>query len=129
MNKYSLEYFSAKKISFALVKNNKIIYRSKSQGLKPLIFCAKKHRSLIRGALVYDKVIGFASALILNYIKVKEVLTPTISVSALSFLRKNKIRVKYQKKVNHILNKKRSGLCPMEKLCQGKTALEFIKSF
>jgi len=51
--KYNLEYFFEKSWSFVLMKNGKIVFKSKAQHLKPLIFCIKRHKKEMRG---YDHI-------------------------------------------------------------------------
>lgn len=122
-----LQYFTDKKLAFALIKKGKILYKSKSQGLKPLIFCVKNYKTQMRGATIYDKVIGRAAALLLVYGRVKEVMTPLINEDAIKTLHKNRIRISYTKKVKHIMNRQGNDLCPMEKLSQSKSSVEFAK--
>lgn len=123
----NLQYFADKKLAFALIKNDKIFYASKKQRLEPLLFCLKKCKAQMLGAVVYDKVVGRAAALLLVYGGVKKILTPIISRGALVILKRSGAEVKYQKIVKNILNRAGDDLCPMEKLSQGKTAKEFIK--
>ncbi len=113
--------------SFALIGGGKILYYSKSQGLKPLIFCVKKYRRQMRGAAVYDKVIGRAAALLLVYGRVRKVMTPLISRGGLAVLRRGGAETEYKKIVRHILNAPGSDLCPMEKLSRKKSPAEFAK--
>jgi len=128
MKKYNLYYFLKKEFSFVLIKSNKIIYRSKNQGLKPLVFCLKKHREKMKEAIVYDKVIGLAAAMLLEYGHVTEIWTPIISCSAKKYLRDKKVKVVFKKEVKNILNKNGDGLCLMEKLAKEKGA-EGIREF
>ena len=81
----------------------------------------------MRGAVVYDKVVGRAAALLLAYGKVKKVLTPLISRGGLLVLKRGGIKVEYKKMVKNILNSAGDDLCPMEKLSQGKNSVEFAK--
>lgn len=127
MKKFSLEFFTKTRWVFVLVKNNKIIYRSKKQGLAPLIFCLKNRPKELAGAHAYDKVIGRAAVLLLIHGKAKRVMTPLITKNALKLLEKNKIKVEYGKTAQKILNKKGDDLCPMEKLSAGKGAKEFAE--
>lgn len=127
MKDYSLDFFLAKGWAFALVKGDKIIYKSKKQRLLPLLFCLKKYKAQMRGSMVFDKVIGRAAALLLIYGGVKKVLTPTISRGALQILARGGAEIKYQKIVKNILNQAGDDLCPMEKLSQGKNSVEFAK--
>lgn len=127
MKEYSLEYFSSRGLAFALMKEEKILYKSKKPRLLPLLFCLKKYKKQMRGAMVYDKVIGRAAALLLVYGGVKKVLTPLISRGALQVLARGGAEVEYEKIVKNILNIKGDDLCPMEKLSQGKGVVEFAK--
>jgi hypothetical protein len=113
---YSLEYFLEKNWSFVLIKNGEILYKSKADRLKPLILCIKKHQNEMRRAIVFDKIIGRAAAMLLAHAKVKEVWTPTISQDARKYLKKSKIKIEFQKEVKNIMNQKGDDLCPMEKM-------------
>ena len=123
----NLKDFTDKKLAFALIKGDKILYKSKKQRLAPLIFCLKKYKSQMRGATVFDKVVGRAVALLLIYGRIKEVKTALISEGAIKLFGKNKIKLSYGKKVKHILNRTGDDLCPMEKLSRDKTFKEFCK--
>jgi hypothetical protein len=128
MPKYNLHYFLKKEFSFVLIKNNKIICKSKSQGLKPLVFCFKKRKKEMRGAIVYDKVIGLAAAMLLEYSNVTEVWTPIISRAAKKYLCQKKVKLIYKKEVKDILNKEKNNLCGMEKLAANE-GLAGLRSF
>jgi len=82
----------------------------------------------MRGATVFDKVVGRAAALLLIYGGVKKVLTPIISRGALTVLKRGGATIEYQKIVKNILNSSGTDLCPMEKLSQGKNAKKFVVS-
>ena len=81
----------------------------------------------MRGATVYDKVVGRAAALLLAYGGVARVLAPLISRGGLAVLRRGGAVVEYQKIVKNITNIKGDDLCPMERLSQGKSVEEFQK--
>ncbi|MDD5489828.1 MAG: DUF1893 domain-containing protein [Candidatus Moranbacteria bacterium] len=124
--KYNLEYFFRKDWSFVLIKNGKIVFKSKAERLKPLILCIKKHKKEMRGAIVFDKIIGRAAAVLLISAKVKEVWTPTISRSGKAYLVKNKVKIGYKNLVECIMNRNGDDLCPMEKMSQKMPEKEFI---
>lgn len=126
MTEFNLEYFAAKKISFALIKKGRLIFQSKDQGLKPLIFCFKNHKAQMRGGFVFDKVVGRAAALLLVWGGVKKVLTPTVSRGGLTVLRRGGATAEYGRIVKNILNRAGDDLCPMEKLSREKPR-EFVK--
>ena len=115
---YNLEYFSGGKWSFVLISGHEIIFRSKSDRLKPLIACIKKRKKEMREGIVFDKVVGRAAAILLSHARVKEVWTPVISRGGRMILQKNKIKASFGKEVENIMNQKGDDLCPMEKLSE-----------
>ncbi|KKT32759.1 MAG: hypothetical protein UX02_C0006G0027 [Candidatus Moranbacteria bacterium GW2011_GWC1_45_18] len=81
----------------------------------------------MRGAVVFDKIIGQAAAIFLVYAKVKEVWTPTISRSGKACLEKHNVKIDYKNLVSCIKNRKGDDLCPMEKMSRKMTKKEFIE--
>lgn len=109
-----------------LLKENHtiVIYRSDAsmifsdeRGVAPLMKLLSEDRLQLKGALVADKVIGKAAALLMAYGYVKEVYTPTISAPAIEVFKRHNIKTHYDNKVERIINRKGDGLCPMETLC------------
>lgn len=123
---YNLEYFSSLKWSLIVIKSGKIIYKSKMRRLKPLIFCIKKFGKDMQGAIVFDRNVGQASAILLKFAKVKEIWTPTVSIAGKKFLDKNKITLEYLKRVKSI-NHEGGKICPMEKMSEDLGEKAFIK--
>lgn len=91
-----------------------------------MLFCLKKFKAQMRGAMIFDKIIGRAAALLLSYSGAKKILTPVITRNALAILQRGGAEIKYDKIVKNILNLAGDDLCPMEKLSCGKTVEEFL---
>jgi hypothetical protein len=141
MKKHYIDYFLTKDWSFVLIKDGKVVYselnaryigrsaryKSKSQGLKPLVFCLRKYKKEMKNAVVYDKIVGLAAAMLLAYGKVKEVWTPIISKDARKYLEKHRIKIIYKKEVKNILNKDGTDICPMEKIAEKAGLRELSK--
>lgn len=127
MKKYNLEHFKKTTWTFIVIKNGQIVYRSKKEGLRPLIFCLKYKKDILRGATVYDKIIGRAAAYLMIYGRAKNVMTPVISRSALKEFQKYKMPVQYRKTTGKIMNRRGDDLCPMEKLSKNKNPDEFAR--
>ncbi|HLN19369.1 MAG TPA: DUF1893 domain-containing protein [Patescibacteria group bacterium] len=127
MKEFNLEKFNETRWTFVVIKNNKITYRSKKEGLKPLLFCLKEKKDLLRNSTVYDKIVGRAAACLMIYGKVKSVITPVISRSALRELEKYQIKINYQKTTGKIMNQGGDDICPMEKLSKNKNPDEFAR--
>lgn len=93
---------------------------SSDNGLKPLALALKLHRRQMKGATVYDKIVGLASARLLVLAKVKEINTELASQSAVAYLEKNNIKITAEETIPRLLNQAQTSQCEMEKL-----ALEF----
>jgi len=81
----------------------------------------------MRGATVFDKMVGRAAVILLVYAKVKEIWTPVVSRNAKRILAKNEIKLVFQKEVRNIMNRRGDDLCPMEKLSRKMKPVELIK--
>jgi len=127
LEKHNLDYFAARPWSFVLIKNDKIIYKSKLRGLKPLILCIKKNKTEMQGAIVYDKIIGKAAAILLACAKVKEVWTSAISFSAKQYLARKGVKIAYIKLIKYIKDRRSDGICPMEEISQKMPERKFIE--
>ncbi len=97
--------------SLLVYKNGNISFQDE-HGIKPLLIQIEKKG--LKKAIVIDKVIGKAAALLMVYGKVKQVHTDIIAKDAIKVFEKHKIMFSYNKIVDHILNMKKDGLCPME---------------
>jgi hypothetical protein len=79
------------------------------------------------GAVVFDKIVGRAAAILLVYAKVAEVWTPTISRSGKAHLERNRVKIAYKNLVDCIVNRKGYDTCPMEKMSQKTPEKDFIE--
>ncbi|MCG2688513.1 DUF1893 domain-containing protein, partial [Candidatus Parcubacteria bacterium] len=80
----------------------------------------RRHRDLV----IFDKIIGKAAALLFAYLGAKEVYGVIGSESAVRVLRKFRVKFYFKKTVKGILNKRKTGPCPMEALSRTKTPEE-----
>ncbi len=72
---------------------------------------------------VYDKLIGKGAALLLSRYNLKNVYAKTITTQAIEIL-ESKCNLMYQKEVEHILNRDRSDLCPIEKIAKQVSSVD-----
>ena len=103
--------------TIVIYKNDASVYTSNDRGVAPLMKLLKENKAQLKDAMIADKVVGKAAALLMAYGKVKEVYTPTISTPALQVFKNHNIEIHYDKEVGRIINRKGDGLCPMETLC------------
>ncbi len=80
----------------------------------------------LRGAYIADKVVGKGAAAIMVSCDVKRLFTHVISEAAYELLRNAGVEVEFGVKVHHIINRDRSGWCPVEWRCRDTDRVEDI---
>ena len=100
-----------------VIINNGTVYKSRENGVKPLLDLLNNDKLILKNSSAADKVIGKAAALLMLYGGIKELCCNTISVHAAEILEKNNFSYYYNTKVDFIQNRSKNGMCPMEKLC------------
>lgn len=103
--------------TIVIYKSDASLIVSDERGVTPLMKILSDDKTQLKDAIVADKVIGKAAALLMIYGSVKEVYTPTISAPAIEVFLNHNITLHYDKVVDRIINRKGDGLCPMESLC------------
>jgi hypothetical protein len=90
------------------------VLTSNLKGIRPWIKWLRECPEVLEDAIVVDKVVGKAAAMLMIVSKVKKLYTPMISENALSYLAHQSIDFSYDKTVPCIVNNEKNGLCPME---------------
>ena len=94
----------------------------------PILDLYNNDKSILKNAIVADKVIGKAAALILKEANIKELYAELISENAIELLDKTNIKYRYNKKVREIRNRDNTDICPMEELAlESNNADELIE--
>lgn len=88
------------------------LYRETSRGIRPLLHFLATDK--LQDALIADRIIGKAAAMLMIYGGVREIYTHTISTHALAILRQYNIPLRYEQEVPYIINRTKDGMCPME---------------
>ena len=99
--------------SLALYRGEELVYFSRKPGLVPLLECISFVKG--KGHILHDKVIGLAAARLIAYSGIiSEVFTPVASIAAKQHLKKKGIALHADILVPQIINKAKTGPCPME---------------
>ena len=110
--------FTIEELSLKLENHSLLVYQKgkisfqDEHGIQPLLIQIKKKS--LKNAVVVDKVIGKAAALLMVYGKVKQVHTNIIAKDAIPVFDKYNVEYSYNEVVEYIQNAKKDGLCPME---------------
>ena len=83
-------------------------------GIKPLMIELRKDKQAFQGAVIADRVIGKAAALLTVLGGACEVYGEIMSQAACEVLDANQIIYEYGEKVPYIENRTKTGKCPME---------------
>lgn len=87
------------------------------RGVADLYDLCRTDRDFLQGAWLADKVIGKGAAALMVLGGVARVWTRVISTPALSLLRNGGVEVAFAEEVPCIINRTRTGRCPLETLC------------
>jgi hypothetical protein len=104
------------RLSFVIIKNGKIIYESKSQGLMSLIKAVELNQGKLEGAALADKVVGRAALLLAAKAKIAAIYARLLSVQAFELASTFSMSLIYEKTTKRILNRRKDNVCPFEKV-------------
>lgn len=102
---------------WSLVVDNGAIRTFSGRGVSDLYGLLTREPETLRGAFVADKVVGKGAAALMVLGGVKEVYADVASAPALGLFAVAGIRVVCREEVPHIVNRTRTGICPVERLC------------
>lgn len=97
-----------------LIYNQGQITAYSAPGVQDLLCLTVERPEVLKGAVVADRRVGKAAAALLITGEVKEVYTPLVSTPARKMLENAGIRVHASEEIPLMVNKDRTGLCPME---------------
>jgi len=100
-----------------LIKHNTIIYQGRGKGVAPLLELVGSEEGCqkLKGALVVDRIIGKAAAMLLVLGKGKYAYGLTMSKSGADYLQAHDVEIKSHRCVDVISDRTGRGICPMER--------------
>lgn len=91
--------------TFVIVGENKLLHYSDEHRVKPLLDLIENNPSMLEEAIVGDRIVGRAAALLCAYSKVKAVFAISISDEAIELLEAHNILATWQDTVPYIVEK------------------------
>ena len=104
----------AGEITFAAVLSDGTLITSEKKGIAPMMALLEEDKDILKGAHVADRVIGRAAALLMEKAGVAAAFGEVVSSHALKAFRKSGIPFTYGKEADYIINRTKTGMCPME---------------
>lgn len=98
--------------SIVLCKNGRVI-TSVKRGVAPLAEFIRSGTD-ISGFSAADRAVGKAAAMLMIKADIREVFALTISESAEKLLKNHGVRVSFRTRAERIMNRDKTGACPME---------------
>ena len=95
--------------TLAVLKGDQVVFHSQERGLKPLYQLYRQQPELLRDSVIADKVTGKAAAVL-------AVFSDLISEHAFQVLESGGVKTRYGGKAPYIINRTKTGMCPMETL-------------
>ncbi|SHJ37770.1 protein of unknown function [Dethiosulfatibacter aminovorans DSM 17477] len=128
MNDLSLarEMLEKEGLTLAVVKDGECIFKSKERGIYPLYIAVRDIRREMCGASAADKVIGRGAAQLYEYANVKEVYSMLISEGTREIFEGSGIYFEAEKIVPKIMNREKTGMCPVETISYGSETIEEV---
>ena len=122
-----------KDLTLVIVKEGKIIFETKSQGVSGFLQAIEKIGKRLVASSVADKIVGAAAAMLCAYSEIASVFAVTVSEEGIRVLEDNNVFYQFENQVPNILNHDKTHICPFEKLAIGsknpKEAYTKLKSF
>jgi hypothetical protein len=103
-------------LSLVIAKNGKIIFETRSHGLRGFLQAINLLDKELAESSVADRIMGRAAALLSVYSHISAVFAVTISKEGIKVLEDNNIPYQFESCVPKILNSKGDDMCPFEKL-------------
>ena len=110
------ERLKQKNLALVIAKKGKVIFETSSHGIGGLLRAIEELDKEMKGSSVADRIVGKAAALLCVHAGVFAVFAVTASERGIQALKGNNVLCQFENAVSHILNSKRSGICPFEKL-------------
>lgn len=101
--------------SCIVLQDGQMVHQGNGRGVAPLLHLYLDHPERMQGAVVLDKIIGKAAAMILVLGGVSKVHGVTMSMAAKEYLIKHGIAVSYDRLIDVIANRSRDGICSIER--------------
>lgn len=112
----------------SLVVFNGEIRTYNKRGIADLLNLLKSDSEFLQDSKIADKIIGKAAAALIILGRVNSVETDMISIYAEQLFERYNVMVNAKAVVPYILNRQRTGMCPLEELCLKKDDVNEILS-
>lgn len=119
--------------TFVIADDKKLLHYSNKRGLEPLLDLMRNDPAALESAIIGDKIVGRAAALMCIFCNVKAVFALIISDEAIELLEKNGILATWQETVPYIVERDLSSIYKLDLYLKDvedpNEAVEMIKEY
>jgi hypothetical protein len=105
--------------ALVIVRNREVLFETNASGIRGFLLAIERIGKNMAGSALADRIVGEAAAQLCVYSHVREVYAVVLSQCGKNVLVKNHIHYEFESLVPHILNMKKTNLCPFEKIVAG----------
>jgi hypothetical protein len=105
--------------ALVIVKNGEVLFETDASGIRGLLVAIERIGKDMKDSALADRIVGEAAAQLCAYSCVRDVYAVVLSQCGKDVLERNRIHYECQDVVPHILNMKKTDLCPFEKMVAG----------
>jgi len=110
--------------ALVIVKNREVLFETDASGIRGLLVAVERIGKDMKDSALADRIVGEAAAQLCVYSHVREVYAAILSQCGKQVLEKYRVHYEYENLVPHILNMKKTDLCPFEKAVAGSNTPE-----
>lgn len=97
-----------------VAKGGVLVLELEGVGVEPILTALDRDVHVFEDAIVMDRVVGRSAAAIYVLGRAQEVIAPVMSEGAWRMLEEHGVKVQADEVVSYIVNRKRTGMCPMD---------------
>jgi len=128
----ALDIISGGKASCVIIKDGAVVHTADGRGVSPLLRLYESDPEKLRDAVVVDKIVGKAAAMIATLGRAARAYGIVMSTAGREYLERHGIIVEYGRCVDAISNRESNGICPIENsvldIDDPKQGLDIIKA-
>ncbi len=110
--------------ALVIVKDGQVLLETNAPGIRGFLMALDKIGKNMEGSSLADRIVGEAAAQLCAASHVREVYAVVLSQAGKNVLVKNHIHHEFESLAPHILNMKKTDLCPFEKIVAGSDTPE-----
>jgi hypothetical protein len=104
--------------NLVIVKGGQVLFSSRERGVAPLFQAVRSMGKILHNAVVADRIVGLAVAMLCLYARIASVYADIASQGAIDMLNGQGVTVSSRSVVPYISNYDGTDLCPFEKLAK-----------